>query len=137
MDENDDQKEPSEIMAEFLTQFIASGTADLLYRKNYCDIIAQRVYNEFGYDGLAELMMAMDKKADWISDILIEAPDLENIAFKTYGIFDDKLAEKARRTEALREFNEKLWRLRRKYSKLIVAEIMEWDEQTEDDTEEA
>jgi hypothetical protein len=78
-------------------------------------------------------MMAMDKKADWISDILIEAPDLDNIAFKTYGTFDDKLAQKARQTEALREFNEKLWRLRRKYAKLIVAEIMEWDNLPEDD----
>lgn len=132
MDENDDQQEPSEIMAEFLSQFIASGTADILYRKTYCDIVAGKVYNEFGYDGLAELMMAMDKKADWISDILIEAPDLDNIAFKVYGTFDDKLAEKARQTDALREFNEKLWRLRRKYSKLIVAEIMEWDKNKDD-----
>jgi len=132
MEDNDDQKEPSEMMAEFLTQFISSGTADLLYRKTYCDIVAGKVYNEFGYDGLAELMMSMDKKADWISDILIEAPDLDNIAFKTYGTFDDKLAEKARQTESLREFNEKLWRLRRKYSKLIVAEIMEWDKASDD-----
>lgn len=135
MDENEDQQEPSEIMAEFLTQFIASGTADILYRKNYCDMVAGKVYNEFGYDGLAELMMAMDKKADWISDILIEAPDLDNIAFKTYGTFDDKLAVKARQTRALQEFNDKLWRLRRKYSKLIVAEIMEWDESTNNDPE--
>jgi hypothetical protein len=132
MDENEDQQEPSEIMAEFLTQFIASGTADLLYRKHYCDIVVGKVYNEFGYDGLAEMMMSMDKKADWISDILIEAPDLDNIAFKVYGVFDDKLADKARQTDALREFNDKLWRLRRKYSKLIVAEIMEWDESPND-----
>jgi hypothetical protein len=93
------------------------------------------VYNEFGYDGLAEMMMSMDKKADWISDILIEAPDLDNIAFKVYGTFDDKLADKARQTDALREFNDKLWRLRRKYSKLIVAEIMEWDESPNDTTD--
>lgn len=131
MDEHEDQ-EPSEIMAEFLSHFISSGTADILYRKNYCDMVAQKVYNEFGYDGLAELMMSMDKKANWISDILIEAPDLDNIAFKTYGTFDDKLASKARRTQAIQEFNEKLWRLRRKYSKLIVAEIMEWDKEPDD-----
>lgn len=114
-------------MAEFLSQFMSSGTADILYRKNYCDIVTQKVYNEFGYDGIAELMIAMDKRADWISDILFEAPDLENVAFKEFGVFDDKLAQKARHTAAFKQFNEKLWRLRKKYTKAIVAEIMEWD----------
>jgi len=131
MEDNEDQ-EPSEIMAEFLTQFMASGTADILYRKNYCDIVTQKVYNEFGYDGIAELMLAMDKKADWISDILFEAPDLENVAFKEYGVFDEKIAQKARQTDAFKQFNEKLWRLRKKYTKAIVAEIIELDNSEDD-----
>jgi hypothetical protein len=126
MEEPEDQ-EPAEIMAEFLTQFMASGTADLLYRKNYCEFVASKVHSEFGVDGLCELMVAMDRHGDWISDILFEAPDLDNIAFKNYGVFDSEISTKARHTKALQDFNEKIWRLRRKYAKLIVEEIMSWD----------
>lgn len=132
MEEPEDQ-EPTELMAEFISQFMSSGTAEVIYRKHYCDIVASKVYNEFGADGLCELMISMDKRADWISDILIEAPDLDNIAFKNYGVFDDKMAVKARHTKALQELNEKIWRLRRKYSKLIVEEIMSWDENPDED----
>jgi hypothetical protein len=121
-------REPTEMMAEFLSQFMAAGSADYLYRRHYCDIIAHKVYNEFGIDGMCELMMSMDKKADWISDIIIEAADLDNIAFKKYGTFDPELALKARSTKSLQELNEKLWRLRRKYARLIVDEIMESEE---------
>jgi hypothetical protein len=59
-----------------------------------------------------------------MSDIIFEAPDLDNVAFKEYGIFDEKLVDRARRTDAMKEFNDKLWRLRRKYAKLLVAEVV-------------
>lgn len=125
-DDFDENEEiPQDIVAEFVGAFMASGmSAETLYRQHYCDLIAQKVFNEFGLDGMCELMMAMDKKASWISDIILEAPDLENIAFKKYGVFDPDMASKARRTDAIQEFNTKLWRLRRKYAKLIVDEIM-------------
>lgn len=131
MDEpfEDADGEPTEMMADFLSQFMTTGSAEQIYRKHYCDIIAHKVYNEFGVDGMCELMMSMDKKADWIADIILEAPDLDNIAFKKYGTFDDDLVTKARSTKAFKELNEKLWRLRRKYAKLIVDEIMVKDEQ--------
>lgn len=119
------EREANELMAEFISSFMTAGSAEQIYRKHYCDIIAHKVYNEFGMDGMCELMMSMDRKADWISDIILEAPDLDNIAFKKYGVFDQDLAAKARSTKAFKELNEKLWRLRRKYARLIVTEIME------------
>lgn len=119
------ENEPNEIMAEFISQFMTAGSAEQIYRRHYCDIIAHKVYNEFGMDGMCELMMSMEKKSDWIADIILEAPDLDNIAFKKYGTFDYDLVSKARTTKAFKELNEKLWRLRRKYAKLIVDEIME------------
>lgn len=125
----DESEDPKEMMAEFLSQFMSAGTSEYLYRRHYCDIVAHKVYNEFGVDGMCELMMAMDKRADWISDIIIEAPDLDNIAFKKYGTFDAELAKKARHTKALEELNQKLWRLRRKYARLIVDEIMGEEEE--------
>lgn len=124
----EEPEDSKEMMAEFLSQFMSSSSSEYLYRRHYCDIIAHKVYNEFGIDGMCELMMAMDKKAAWISDIIIEVTDLDNIAFKKYGTFDPELAFKARNTKALQELNEKLWRLRRKYARLIVEEIMTEEE---------
>lgn len=126
-DEDGEMPEPSEVMAEFISQFLSGEGADQMYRKHYCDLTAHRIYNEFGLDGMCELMMSMDKKASWMSDIIFEASDLENIMYKKYGTFDSRISEKARMTKAMSEFNEKLWRLRRKYAKLIVDEIMEED----------
>jgi hypothetical protein len=130
MDDFDDEELgaeglPPEVVAEFISTFITHAhNAEAIYRRHYCDVVAGKVHNEFGTEGLCELMMAMDKRAEWISDILLEAPDLENIAFKKYGVYDGEIAKKARNTKALAEMNEKLWRLRRKYAKLIVDEIM-------------
>lgn len=112
--------------ANFLGAFMLSVmSADMVYRQHYCEIVAQRVYDEFGIDGMCELMIALDKTADWISDIIIDAPDLENIAFKKYGVYDSEISQKARQTKAIQELNTKLWRLRKKYAKIIVDEIMQ------------
>ena len=126
MEEYDDSEKepPAEMIAEFISQFMATDGAEQIYRKHYCDIVAHKVYNEFGVDGMCELLISMDKRAQWISDILIESSDLDDIAFKKYGTFDPDLAMKARNTKAIQEMNEKLWRLRRKYARLIVDEII-------------
>jgi hypothetical protein len=87
-------------------------------------MIANRVYAEFGHEGMCELMIAMDKKAGWISDIIIENNDLDEILFKKYGVYDHNIVSKARKTEAVQEMNSKIWRLRRKYAKAIVEELM-------------
>lgn len=126
MDENEDESvEPSEVMAEFISQFMSAGSSDQIYRKHYCDVMASKIYNQFGLDGMAEMMMSMDRKAEWISDIILESADLENIMFKKYGTWDANVIKKTRGTKAMQELNEKLWRLRRKYAKLIVEELME------------
>lgn len=124
--EDDDGDEVThEIVAEFIGAFMAAGmNSDAIYRQSYCEMVAQKVYNEFGLDGMCELMMAMDRRADWISDIILEAPDLENVMFKKYGVWDPEISSKARQTKAIQELNGKLWRLRRKYARLIVDEIM-------------
>jgi hypothetical protein len=123
--EDESEELPHEIIAEFIGAFMASGmNSDALYRQHFCDMVAGRIYNEFGLDGMCEMMMSLDRRADWISDIILEAPDLENIAFKKYGVYDPEISTKARQTKAIQELNGKLWRLRRKYARLIVDEIM-------------
>ena len=67
--------------------------------------------------------MKIDERANWISDILIEQPDLDDVMFKRHGIYDHEIVEKARKTESMLELNQKIWRLRKKYSRMIVDEI--------------
>jgi hypothetical protein len=55
---------------------------------------------------------------------LIENSDLDEIMFAKYGFYDAKITEKARNTQAMLELNGKIWKLRRRYAKLIVEELI-------------
>jgi hypothetical protein len=44
--------------------------------------------------------------------------------FNTHGVFDDKAIIKARVSDEMIELNKKIWRLRRKYARLIAEEII-------------
>jgi len=125
-DEEDDETFASpEELAVWLSEFMAqTSDAEVMYRNHFCTMIANRVYDEFGHEGLCELMIAMDKKAGWISDIIIENNDLDEILFKKYGVYDHNIVSKARKTDAVAEMNTKIWKLRRKYAKAIVDELM-------------
>jgi hypothetical protein len=126
---NPDNEEMDDLTRAQLSEFVANfmegaNDAEATYRKHYCQMVVNKIHSEFGYEGLCELMITMDKRAGWISDILIESPDLDEILFKKYNIYDDDIASKARDTVAMQDLNGKIWRLRRKYSRLIVDELM-------------
>lgn len=111
-------------LAVWLSDFMSqSQKARQMYRSHFCNIIANRVYDEFGIDGLCDLMIAIDKRAGWISDIIIEDADLHDALFTTHGVYDNDAIIKARMSREMIELNKKIWRLRRKYSKLIAEEI--------------
>ena len=113
-------------LIEFLGDFM-SGTRRIeqVYRSHLCSTLVQRVFSEFGPEGLAEMMLKIDETGGWISDISLEAPDLENAMFDKFGVFDPQVTHKARDTKAMYEMNKKIWRLRKRYAKLIVDEIFE------------
>ena len=136
-EEEDDTFASPEELAVWLSEFIAqTSDAEVMYRSHFCNMIANRVYAEFGHEGMCELMIAMDRKAGWISDIIIENNDLDEILFKKYGVYDHNIVSKARKTEAVQEMNSKIWKLRRKYAKAIVDELMEApDEGTQSPTD--
>jgi hypothetical protein len=108
-------------LSEFMSQ---SQKAKRLYRSHFCTIVVNRLYDEFGVEGMCELMMAIDNRAGWISDILIEDTELHDALFNIHGVFDDDAIIKARMSKELVEMNRKIWRLRRKYAKLIAQEII-------------
>jgi hypothetical protein len=124
--EEEDNDIPSkEELAVWLSEFMSSADqAEGLYRTHFCDLVVNRVWKEFGFEGLCELLMSIDKRGHWISDIIIENNDLDDILFKKYGVFDAEARKKARTTDAMAEMNQKIWKLRRKYAKLIADELM-------------
>jgi hypothetical protein len=120
-----DEKTTPEEMAVWLSDFMSqSQKAKRMYRTHFCSIVVHRLYEEFGVEGMCELMMTIDKRAGWISDILIEDADIHDALFNTHGVFDDDAIIKARMSSELIEMNKKIWRLRRKYAKLIAQEIV-------------
>lgn len=126
-DENPSHEDgPSrEELLDYISEFMKEGRhAERMYRDNFCELVVNKVFQDFGYEGLCNLMIKIDGKANWISDILIENSDFDDIMFKKYGIYDPDVCEKARTTEAIMEMNSKIWRLRKKYATVIVDEIM-------------
>jgi len=123
-DEPDDEMTRGELL-DFLGEFLSQHRdANTLYRDHLCAILIGRVYDEFGNEGLCNIMQQMDLKANWVSDIIFEASDFDNALFKRHGIYDDKIVEKARQTQAFIDLNKKIWRLRRRYANIIVDEVM-------------
>jgi hypothetical protein len=124
-DEDDDAAPTKEELAVWLSEFMSqSHLAENLYRRHFCDLVANRVFREFGDEGLCELMMSIDRRGNWISDIILESHDIDDIVFKKYGVYDDEMIGKARQSASFSEMNEKIWKLRRRYAKLIADEIV-------------
>lgn len=122
--EEDNEQPTKEELALWLSEFMSQGQrAQSMYRQHFCQIVVERLFEEFGVDGMCELMMAIDRRAGWISDIILEDADIHDALFKNHGIYDDKAIQKARECGEIVEMNKKIWRLRRKYSKLIADEI--------------
>lgn len=129
--DNDNERSSAELavwLSEFMSQ---SRKAQRLYRTHFCNIVVNRLFDEFGVEGMCELMVAIDNRAGWISDILIEDTELHDALFNIHGVFDDDAIVKARMSKELVEMNRKIWRLRRKYAKLIAQEIISGIDTTE------
>jgi hypothetical protein len=127
MSEPDDDFEMSrEDLVGFISQFMTDSVdVETIYRSHLVESMVSRVYAEFGEEGLCDMMIKIDERAGWVSDILLESPELDNEMFKRHVTYDQDLIYKARHSTQMRELNKKIWRLRRKYSRLIVDEIFE------------
>lgn len=123
IDDSDDGPSKEELalwISEFMSQ---SQKARKMYRSHFCSLVVNRIHEEFGVEGLCDLMMSIDKRAGWISDIIIEDADIHDALFSAHGVYDDNAIVKARMSKEMTEMNKKIWRLRKKYSKLIAEEI--------------
>lgn len=93
------------------------------YRRDLCFILAGKIKDEFGIEGLCDMLGGIDITAGWISDILIESSDIDDVLFKEYGIFVDNSLDLARKTQGMQKFQKSMWSMRRRYAKLMAEEI--------------
>jgi len=72
----DDGPDRNELL-NYLSEFMREGRhMEKMYRENFCELVVNKIFEDFGYEGLCNLMVKIDGKANWISDILIENSDL-------------------------------------------------------------
>ena len=62
-----ESREPSrEELVNFISEFMASSlNVDQVYRSHLVETVAARVFDEFGQDGMCDLMMKIDERANW------------------------------------------------------------------------
>ena len=123
---DDDTPPPAsrEDMIEMIAEFMTGNLrVEDLYRSHLCDTLVHRVHEEFGSDGMAELLLKIEARADWILDFVYDADDFHDAMFKRYGIYDDDILFKARSTMAIDEMNSKIINMRKRYINKIVDEI--------------
>ena len=134
--EDEDNEFSRADLLNFLGEFISQNrNAETLYRNHLCGVIVGRIFDEFGPEGLCELMMQIDIKAGWISDIIFESSDFNNAMFKRHGIYDEKIVTKAHSTDSINELNQKIWRLRKRYANIIADEIVGKESEKETNTD--
>jgi len=93
------------------------------YRRDLCLILAGKLKSEFGVEGLCQMLSAIDVTAGWTSDILLESSDIDDVLFAEYGIFVENSISVAQKTVAMKKFQKSLWSSRRRYAKLMAAEL--------------
>lgn len=138
MSDSDDAEFTREDLIEMIGEFMTgSMRVEDLYRSHLCDTIVHRVFDEFGAEGLAELMIKVENRGDWIVDMLFDCNDLHDAMFKHHGAYDDDITMKARTTMAMAEMHKKIANLRKRYTKKIVDEIWECENPSEETEENA
>lgn len=93
------------------------------YRKDVCLLLAGKIKTEFGIEGLCELIAGIDTTAGWVSDILLESSDIDDVLFEEHGIYVEESINLAKKTTAMKKFQKSLWASRRRYAKMMADEI--------------
>lgn len=88
-----------------LNRLVGSATNPLAhYRRQICTRLARQTYNQFGIDGLLDLLSGIDEAGRFSSIVVIDRDEIDNYLFDNYGIFDPDMFEKIQMTEEWDEF---------------------------------
>jgi hypothetical protein len=78
----------------------------------------------FGDEALLELLVAIDRKGRWETEIIAEQADVDNILMSKYGAFDDEMWEKIQDTKAWAEMHREVFTVSKKWIETAIDEVM-------------
>lgn len=88
-----------------LERLINSATnPTVAYRREICRRLARQIYNQFGPEGLFDLLTSIDDIGNMSSVVVSERTEVENYLFKEHGIFDPDIFEKVQLSDEWDEF---------------------------------
>lgn len=94
-----------DLTPERIHKLIQSATNPVAhYRRQVCKRLANQIYNQFGIDGLLDLLSGIDDAGRFASVVVIDRDEIDNFLFETYGIFDPDMFEKVQLSEAWDDF---------------------------------
>jgi hypothetical protein len=74
------------------------------YRRSICRRLAFQTLNQFGTEGLFDLMSGIDDAGQFQTLIIADRDEIDNYLFQKYGIFDNDMFEKVQLSEEWNEF---------------------------------
>jgi hypothetical protein len=94
-----------DLTPEKIQRLVESATNPVAhYRRQICRRLARQTYNQFGIDGLMDLLTGIDDAGRFSSVVVIDRDEIDNFLFETYGIFDPDMFEKVQMTDEWDEF---------------------------------
>lgn len=74
------------------------------YRKQICKRLAHQIYNQFGVDGLLDLLGGIDDAGRFASVVVADRDEIDNYLYCEYGTFDKDIFDKVQMTEEWDDF---------------------------------
>lgn len=74
------------------------------YRRQICRRLSKQIYNQFGIDGLLDLLTGIDEAGRFSSVVVIDRDEIDNFLFEQYGIFDPDMFEKVQLSDEWDDF---------------------------------
>ena len=74
------------------------------YRRQICRRLAKQTYNQFGIDGLLDLLSGIDEAGRFASIVVADRDEIDNYLFLEHGAFDPDMFEKVQITDEWDQF---------------------------------
>lgn len=85
---------------ERLHRLVASAVnPEAAYRKQICKRLASQIYNQFGVDGLLDLLSGIDDAGRFASIVIADRDEIDNYLYTEFGTFDKDIFDKVQMSE--------------------------------------
>lgn len=74
------------------------------FRRGVCRRIAHQIHNQFGVEGLYDLLTGIDDIGKFVSVVIADRDEIDNYLFETHGTFDPDMFEKVQLSDRWDEF---------------------------------